>query len=71
MARHPQMERISGGGTQTSISAESSGNKESEDENIGWRKCAMKLHQKLRKLNLEVIITFFFRYNMFLLRNMT
>jgi hypothetical protein len=28
-------------------------------------------HQKLRKLSLEVIITFFFRYNRFLLRKMT
>jgi hypothetical protein len=34
-------------------------------------KTHLPVHQKLRKLNLEVIITFFFRYNMFLLRNMT
>jgi hypothetical protein len=43
MARHPQTRRTSGGGTQTSVSAESSGDEESEEEeNIDWRKCAME-----------------------------
>jgi hypothetical protein len=46
MARHPQMRKISGGETQTSVSAELSGDEESEEENINWRKCAMKLEEE-------------------------
>jgi hypothetical protein len=51
------MSRTSVGGmTQTSsVSAESSGDKESEDENIDGRKCAIKLEEKNDMLRRQLL----------------
>ena len=45
-----------GGMTQTSsVSAESSGNKESEDENIDWRKCTINLEEENDMLRRQLL----------------
>jgi hypothetical protein len=45
-----------GGTTQTSsVSAESSGNKESEDENIDWRKCTINLEEENDMLRRQLL----------------
>jgi hypothetical protein len=51
------MSRTSVGGTTktSSVSAESSGNEESEDENIDWRKCAIKLEEENDMLRRQLL----------------
>jgi hypothetical protein len=55
MARHPQIRKTSGGGTETSVSAELSDDEESEDENIDWRDCAMKLQEENDMLRRQLL----------------
>jgi hypothetical protein len=39
----------------SSVSGESSGNEESEDENMDWRKCAIKLEEENEMLRRQLL----------------